>query len=45
VKVREVGRIISRAVIIAVAVSEDGKREVQGVTTGPSEAETCWTEF
>lgn len=44
-KVREGGRIVSRAVIIAVAVNEDGKREVLGVTTGPSEAETFWTEF
>lgn len=39
-KVREGGRIVSRAVIIAVAVNEDGKREVLGVATGPSEAET-----
>ncbi|SNX75351.1 transposase-like protein [Cereibacter ovatus] len=45
VKVREGGRIISRAVIIAVAVNEDGKREVLGVATGPSEAETFWIEF
>ncbi len=44
-KVREGGRIISRAVIVAVAVNEDGKREVLGVTTGPSEAETFWTEL
>ena len=39
-KVREGGRIVSRAVIIAIAVNEDGKREVLGVATGPSEAET-----
>ena len=45
VKVREGGRIVSRAVIIAVAVNEDGKREVLGVTTGPSEAETFWKGF
>ena len=44
-KVRESGRIISRAVIVAVAVNEDGKREVLGVATGPSEAETFWTDF
>lgn len=44
-KVREGGRIISRAVIITVAVNADGKREVLGVATGPSEAETFWTEF
>lgn len=43
-KVREGGRIISRAVIIAVAVNEDGKREVLGGATGPPEAETFWTE-
>jgi len=45
VKVREGGRIISRAVIVAVAVNEDGKREVLGVATGPSEAETFWTDL
>lgn len=44
-KVRDGGRIVSRAVIIAVAVNEDGKREVLGVATGPSEAETFWTDF
>jgi transposase-like protein len=44
-KVRDGGRIVSRAVIIAVAVNEDGKREVLGLTTGPSEAETFWTDF
>jgi transposase-like protein len=45
IRVRENGRIISRAVIIAVAVNEDGRREVLGVATGPSEAETFWTDF
>jgi transposase-like protein len=45
VKLREGGRIVSRAVIIAVAVNEDGKHEVLGVATGPSEAEAFWTEF
>ena len=43
-KVREGGRIISKAVIIAVADNEAGKREVLGVATGPSEAETFRTE-
>ncbi len=33
------------AVIIAVAVSTDGRREVLGVATGPSEAEPFWTDF
>src|SRR6476469_9485682 len=45
IKVREVGRIISRAVIVAVAVNSDGKREVLGIAVGPSEAETFWTDF
>jgi putative transposase len=44
-KVREGGRIVGRAVIVAVAVNADGKREVLGVATGPSEAETFWTDF
>jgi putative transposase len=44
-EVREGGRIVSRAVIVAVAVNEDGGREVLGIATGPSEAETFWTDF
>jgi putative transposase len=44
-KVRDGGRIVSRAVIVAVAVNEDGKREVLGIATGLSEAETFWTDF
>ena len=45
VKVRETGRIISVAVIIAVGVNTDGRREVLGMTVGASEAEPFWTEF
>jgi Transposase, Mutator family len=33
------------AVIIAVGVNSDGRREVLGLDIGPSEAETFWTEF
>ena len=39
VKVREAGRIVSVAVIIAIAVNTDGVREVLGMAVGPSEAE------
>ena len=39
VKVREGGRIISVAVIIAVGANADGRREVLGMAVGPSEAE------
>jgi len=45
VKVREQGRIVSVAVIVAVAVNGDGRREVLGLTIGASEAETFWTDF
>lgn len=45
VKAREAGRIVSKAVIIAVAVNTDGVREVLGMAVGPSEAEPFWTEF
>src|SRR5919204_5007046 len=44
-KVREAGRIVSTAVIIAVAVNTGGRREVLGLATGPSEAEPFWTSF
>jgi putative transposase len=45
VKVRQNGRIVSVAVIIAVGVNGDGRREILGMTIGASEAETFWTEF
>lgn len=45
VKVREAGRIVSVAVIIAVAVNTGGVREVLGMAVGPSEAEPFWTSF
>ena len=45
VKVREAGRIVSVAVIIAVGVNTDGVREVLGMQVGASEAETFWTQF
>jgi len=45
VKVRDAGRIVSVATIIAVAVNTEGRREVLGMATGPSEAEPFWTGF
>ena len=44
-KVRRGGRIVSVAVIIAVGVNGDGRREVLGMEIGTSEAEPIWTEF
>ncbi|KQP07887.1 transposase [Methylobacterium sp. Leaf99] len=45
VKIRSEGRIVSVAVIVAVGVNSDGRREVLGMDVGPSEAETFWTAF
>ena len=45
VKVRQEGRIVSVAVIIAVGVNSDGRREVLGMDIGASEAEPFWTAF
>jgi putative transposase len=44
-KVREGGRIVSVAAIIAVAVNAEGRREIVGLHLGPSEAETFWATF
>src|SRR5919108_687988 len=45
VRCRTGGRIVSTALIVAVAVNSDGRREVLGMDIGPSEAEPFWTEF
>ncbi len=42
---REGGRIVSVAAIIAVAVTTEGKREIVGLHIGPSEAEPFWSTF
>ena len=45
IKVRQGGRIISVAAIVAVAANTEGRREVLGLAIGPSEAETFWMDF
>jgi putative transposase len=45
VKGRQNGRIVSVAVIIAVGVNTDGRREILGMDIGPSEVEPFWTAF
>jgi transposase-like protein len=45
VKARRDHHIVSVAVIVAVGVNTDGRREVLGMTTGNSEAEPFWVEF
>lgn len=44
-KVRRGGRIVSVAVVIAIGVNTDGRREVLGLEIGTSEAEPIWTGF
>ncbi len=45
VKARRDHHIVSVAVIVAVGVNSDGRREVLGMTTGNSEAEPFWVEL
>ena len=45
VKGRQASRVVSVAVIVAVAINADGRREVPGMDIGASEAETFWTAF
>jgi putative transposase len=44
-KVRENGRVISMAVLIAVGVRSSGDREVVGVDVGPAEDHEFWLQF
>jgi len=44
-EVRDGGRIVSVAAIIAMAVNTDGRREIVGLGIGPSEAEPFWSAF
>src|ERR671935_670227 len=45
VKVRQDGRVVSMAVVIAVGVTAAGQREVLGLDVGPSEDGAFWTRF
>jgi putative transposase len=44
-KVRELGRVVSVATVVAVGVSETGERRVLGCDTGPSEDHGFWLAF
>lgn len=43
VNVRQAGRIGSVAIIVAVGVKSDGRREVLGIDIGPRDVEIFWT--
>lgn len=44
-KVRRDGIVQSQAILVAIGLSTDGKREVIGISIEPSEAETHWRNF
>jgi transposase-like protein len=44
-KVREAGRVVSVATVVAIGVSSTGERTVLGAATGPSEDHQFWTSF
>jgi transposase-like protein len=45
VKVREAGRVVSQAIVIAIGVRTSGEREVLGLDVGPSEDGAFWLQF
>jgi len=45
VKVRDRGRVLSKALVIAYGVHDSGRREVIGLDLGEIESEAFWTEF
>src|SRR4051795_2620878 len=45
IKVRQNSHVVAVAVIIAVGINSDGRREVLGMDVGASEAEPFWTAF
>lgn len=44
-KIREDGRVRNMAMVVAVGVNDEGKREVLGLDLGPAEDEAFWTVF
>lgn len=45
VKVREQGRVVSQAIVLAIGVKASGEREVLGLDVGPSEDGAFWVQF
>jgi putative transposase len=44
-RVREEGRIVSRAVLIAIGINWEGRREILGVELASRETQTSWRDF
>jgi putative transposase len=45
VKVRENGRVVSQAIVLAIGIRSSGEREVLGLDVGPSEDGAFWLQF
>jgi putative transposase len=45
VKVRDGGRVVSQAIVIAIGVTATGEREVLGLDVGPTESGAFWLAF
>jgi putative transposase len=45
VKARDGGRVVSKAVVLAIGVNADGQREVLGLDVGPTEDGAFWHAF
>jgi transposase-like protein len=45
VKVREGGRVVSQAIVVAIGVTATGEREVLGLDVGPTESGAFWLAF
>ena len=44
-KVRDGGRVVHKAVVVAHGVHETGRKEILGIDVGEAETEAFWTEF
>ncbi len=44
-KSRHNGHVVSRALVVAVGVNQESRREVPGLACGPAETEAFWSEF
>ena len=44
-KVRDGGRVVTKALVVAHGVHETGRREIIGIDVGEAETEAFWTEF
>jgi transposase-like protein len=45
VKVRDAGRVVSQAIVVAIGVTATGEREVLGLDVGPTESGAFWLAF